>query len=624
MRIATALDAGQDRLDDLDLDTLRRDGLDETLNAAADDLESAHDLAESSPFLGALAPIPLLGTQVDAVRDLTAVGDQLGAAARETGATVAEALERAGSDPAARVELLDIVLAELDRVEAIAIQIDIGAEGPLVPPLFSARRSVEDAIGSVSPRFADLRAQVTSLRTLLAGPTSYLINVGNNAEMRAGAGMPLSAGLATIVDGDIQLGDFLSTVSEMYEPDPTGEFNANIPPPVQRTYPRWEIGESFPETAVTPNFTFTGPIYADIAEDTQGWRVEGVIHVDAYALVELLEVIGPVEIGGVEYTTETAPQLVLNEPYIAFDTLDERADRLTAQSDLAKELFEAIKTRDVDLVDLVAALQTAADGRHLMAWSRDPVLQDLFDSIGLDGLVGPFDTMVSFLNTSANKLDWYIEPEIEVTTQRLEDDVVEVELLATIPNPDGIRTSGYIDGNRPELAGGKHRTLMMVMVPRFATDLSFEGFEENEVIRISEQGLDGFSRILGSRFVIDRGSTKLVRVTFRLPANSPALSVLPSARAKPVPWTVNGTEYTDDLPFVAPIPGPDDGDVQRYLLAAAALLGAVGAALLTRIAWLAVARDESIADIPPTRLDALVGVTSTAVAALLLFGSFLV
>src|SRR3546814_17629164 len=86
-------------------------------------------------------------------------------------------------------------------------------------------------------------------------------------------------------------------------------------------------------------------MYADMAADSQGWPTEGVVHVDAMALAALLEVVGPVEIEGVEYTAETAPQLVLNEPYLAFDTLDARDERPAAQSNRAGALFEAIQSR---------------------------------------------------------------------------------------------------------------------------------------------------------------------------------------------------------------------------------------------------------------------------------------
>src|SRR3546814_19312328 len=110
------------------------------------------------------------------------------------------------------------------------------------------------------------------------------------------------------------------------------------------------------------------------------------------ALAALLEVVGPVEIEGVEYTAETAPQLVLNEPYLAFDTLDERDERLAAQRNLAGALFEAIQSRDIDPLDIVATLQDAAARRPLLVWSSDPGLQELFGEYAVQGALGPFET----------------------------------------------------------------------------------------------------------------------------------------------------------------------------------------------------------------------------------------
>lgn len=536
VRIRADLDDGRRRLDQLDLATLRTTGLEATLAGAADSLADAAERAETSPFLGLAGTVPVLDDQVAALRDLTGAADTLGVEARRTGSAVSTALDEAGARPGARVELLDVVAAELARVETVAAGIDIGAEGWLLPPLRGARADIASSLDSVPSRIGPLQEQVGALRTLLAGPTRYLVMVGNNAEMRAGAGMPLSAGLATISNGDIDLGDFTSTVSEMYEPNPTGRFNADIPDALADTYPRWLIGKDFPETAVVPDFPTTAPIYADIAADTQGWEVAGAIHIDALALAELLTVVGPVEIAGTAYTAETAPQLVLNQPYLDFDTIGERAERLDAQSELANALFEAIGERNVDLLDVVAALQRAAGGRHLMAWSRDPVLQDLYDSFGASGTVASFDTLVSFQNTAANKLDWYIRPTVAVEAEPLvATDEWLVTLTATITNPDGIVTSDYIDGLRPELPDGLHRTLLTVQVPDVATGIDLRDRT------VTEFGEDGISTVVGTRFTVPRGDTEAVTVRFRLPANFAGLRVLPSARVAPVPWTFTTT-----------------------------------------------------------------------------------
>ena len=574
LAIRSDLGAGKARLDRLDLDTLRADGLEGSLTSAAADLDDAADRASSSPFLAAVGAVPLLDDQVRAVERLTAAADELGAEARVTGARIGDALERAGGNPRARVELLDVVLEELDRVEAVAAGIDLGPSDGVVGPLRSARTEVADALADVPTRLAPLRRQVRALRALLAGPSSYLVVVGNNAEMRAGAGMPLTAGLATIGEGDIELGEFESTVSELYAPNPTGPYNSDVPEPLQETYPRWNLGRDFPETAVIPHFPVTAPMYADIAADTQGWRVDGVLHIDAMALAELLGVVGPVEIGGRTYTQETAPQLVLNQPYLDFRDRSVREERQDAQGELANALFEAIQDRDVELLDVVAALQRAAEGRHLMAWSRDPVLQDLFDSFGAAGAIGPDEILVSFQNTGANKLDWYVTPWVDVTLEPLEDEW-RVTLVGSIHNPARVETSSYIDGIQPELAGGTHRVLLSVQVPANATRLDV-------VDRVvTEHGFDGVSKVIGARFTIPRGATRHATVSFRLPGDTRVLRIAPSARVEPVAWTIEGRPFHDDVPFIVGIPPlPDPMEPAAELTAWSAVFLALVATVM--------------------------------------------
>ncbi len=569
LHIRSDLDAGRARLDHLDLDTIRSQGIEGAIDGAADHLTAAHRRADHSPFLAALAPLPVVGDQVHAIRDLSGAADELGGEARTTGTRIASALDRASTAPAARIDLLDTVLAELDRIEGVAAHLDVGAHGHLLGPLADARASIEHSLGEVPDKLAPVQAQVRALRDLLQGPSSYLVMVGNNAEMRAGAGMPLQVGVASIGKGDIELSDFKAATSELFTTHPTGRYNAHIPPELSRTYPNWLLGEDFPETAVIPDFPRTAPIFADIAADTQGWVTDGAIDIDAIALADLLRVVGPIDLYGVEYTSETAPQLVLNQVYLAYDESGADARR-DAQSKLAQALFDAIQSRDVDLLDLVDALQTAAEGRHLMAWSRDPVLEDLFSSFGADGAISPFQTLVSLQNTSANKLDWYVYPTVDVTAEPV-DDGWSVTLTTTVHHPDRKLTVPYIEG--PFLPDGEHRALLTVQVPEFVDNLQMPGEQ------VTESGDDGKSLVIGTRFVVARGETRTVVTRFHVPRRFGALAVAPSARARPVAWTVNGAGYDDHAAFVAsfgPYPNAPNHPAWQIVAIIAVLVAAAG------------------------------------------------
>lgn len=569
LHMRAELESGRDQLDDLDIDTIRERGFGGTVGEAAQDLSQASDIADSSPFLTALAPLPVVGDQVEAIRDLATAADTLGRAADTTGRRVEVALDDAGARPRDRVELLDVVAEELDRIERLTTELDVGAEGRLLPPVRDVRESFVTSLEEIPDRLGTLRAQVVALRDLIAGPTDYLVMVGNNAEMRAGAAMPLQIGVATIDDGDIELSDFKAATGELFTETPTGTYNSDIDAALARTYPNWLLGMDFPETAVVPDFPRTAPIFADIADDTQRWITSGVIHIDAIALAELLDVVGPITVDGTEYDSETAPQLVLNQTYIDFDGVP-RALRRDAQSDLAKKLFEAIEEREVELLDIVAALQRAAEGRHLMAWSRDPILQDMFSSLEIDGDVTPFDTLVSVQNTAANKLDWYLDAEVDVTAVAAGREHWRVTVDTTVIHPERELTVDYIEG--PYFDDGTHRMLLTVQVPAAATGLTMP--DES----VSEFGHDGTSQVIGTRFTLGRGRTRTVTTTYLLPKHMGGIRVLPSARVRPVSWSVNGHSFDDRGVAVVgfgPFPDPSEDD-WMWTAAIGVLVAAVG------------------------------------------------
>ena len=102
-------------------------------------------------------------------------------------------LEEAAASRPPRLRLLATIADELDRIEAEVADIDLGEDRPARRP--AGRRTVrarEPSSTGVPERFAEARTRVRALQRVLEGPTRYLVLAANNAEMRGGAGMPLS------------------------------------------------------------------------------------------------------------------------------------------------------------------------------------------------------------------------------------------------------------------------------------------------------------------------------------------------------------------------------------------------------------------------------------------------
>lgn len=579
LNIADDLQAGQDRLESIDLETVRQQGIEGVLDDAATHFDDADDRANSSPVLRALSGLPILGDQVVGVRALTGAAQHLGDEARQTGAAISDALDATTASPRARIDLLDTVVAEIDRIETVAATTRIDTDG-LIGPLQSAKTDVEEGLAEVPNRFVSIRGQLAALRTLLDGPTRYMVLAGNNAEMRPGGGMPLSAGAATFTGGEIKLGEFIQTVSPFFHTTPDGGSNAGLVlDQLRAAYPYWQIGVHPTATAVNPNFPVSAPMQANIARDAVGFSADGVVQIDALALSSILGVIGPVTYDGIEYNAKNLPQLVLNQAYIDFEEGPNR-ERYEAQGELAQTIFEAIQTRDIDLLDLVATLQDAAAGRHLMVWSSDPVLQDLYESLGVSGRFSNVGTMVSLANTGANKLDFYVYPEVRVDTTPLVDDEWLVTMTARVVHPDRDFTVGYIEGNEPDLAGGQYRGMVVFQLPQAATDVQLEGGNP------TENGFDGTSQIIGTRIVVPKGSETVVTARYRLPRAFAGMLVQPSARILPVAWTVNGVPYNDAVPFFAgfgAFPDPESTTARMTRMTGGFI--AVGSVLFSFAAW---------------------------------------
>ena len=570
LRIRNDLDGGRSAISGLALDNLD-EGLVPTITQAANRLSRADRIADRSPFLAMLGVVPGLSDQVHGVRDMTELAERLGRTGVQSSLAIDKVLQQAGGDASKRVTLLDTVLTELDRVEGVIDEVQIGAHGRLLRPLADARHQLVDELDRAPDRLDEARFYVGGLRRLLAGPSRYLLLGANNAEMRGGAGMPLSAGVVTITNGDIEFGEFVQLSGLRFGTPPV-----TFPEAWRSTYYRWRIGRSFLETSASPNFAVTGPMYQEMAEAAGFGHVDGVLEVDAVALKNLLKVIGPVELDGQKYDEHNVEQQVLNENYLRFATIeDDRGQRVELQSQLAKRIFEAFKEREVPVAQLAFALREAAYGRHLLAHSTDPAVQSLWKSIGADGSLDPPGLMVTAENIAANKLDWYLEPNVILNVLPAIDGNWKARLTVSIENPVLKTSSPQIDGTYDGLTNGTHRTMVAVYLPRGAYDI-------RSLDRpFTEQGPDPPLQMAAKRFEIPRGETRSVALEFSLPAGYFGALIMPSGRVHPVDYLVNGVAVTDAVPTLVFWVQPSESGQGPGAPAVAGVLALAGALAVT-------------------------------------------
>lgn len=569
-RIYRDVRTGQDVLTDLELSSVQAEGgVESTVASAAGPLDRAAARAASSPFLKVVGAAPLADDQVDALRELTELAATLGDLGRDAGEAVQAELDRPQRGPEGRIDLLDTVLEELDGVRRGLDDIELAAGDSLLPPLASARDQVVDRLDQVDEELDDGQDMVAALRALLVGPSDLLILGANNAEMTAGSGMPLSAGIARLDDGDIDVGEFTPTSELNIAPD-----GVDLPGDLANLYHPMGLGTDFRGTTATPNFPVTGSLLAEMAARSPLGPVDGVLVVDAYALRALIEATGPVRVDGVAYTSGNVVEQILHENYLRFGSRTDREQRTDLQSEIAREVFDAFKTRDLPITDLAAGLTEAAKGRHLLAWSPDEDLQGLWEAVGADGGVGPSGLAISVENYDGNKLDWFIAPTAALNLARASDGSWQARLAVTVANPELVpeESSPQVVGRDPD----NHFVFLDLHLPGSAYDVRAlnQPFEA--------QGRDGPMRVATMIYPIERGTSRTVNVSFSLPGQVQALNLLPGARVHPLRLDVNGSSLTDAVAAPFPLAPREPGVLSlfRTELAGFGALLALAAAVL--------------------------------------------
>lgn len=572
LRVRSAVDAGRSALTGLAVEQLDGD-LVGTIGDATGNLDRADRVADRSPFLSVLSVVPGAGDQIEGLRTLTEAAADLGASARRAAVAIDVDLDAAGKEPAARLRLLETLQEELDRIEVDAATIDLAEERPLAGPLGRARSALRVELDRLPERFGEARTRLAAIERVLQGPTRYLVLAGNNAEMRGGSGMPLSGGVLTIVDGDLEFGEFVQTANRWAGPID----RSLVPAEYQQTYRQFRVGESWLQTAVSPNYEVIGPLYDAMSSAFADFGpVDGVLVVDTVTLRHLLAVIGPVEVEGVEYAADNVERLLLNESYLQFDrSAEEREVRRDEQGEVATEIFDALKSRDVGIAGLSTAMRDAAAGRHLLAYAEDEEVQAMFDELGASGALHPAGLMVTVQNIAADKLDWYIDPRVTLRAVPVTGSGAwQVRLTVSIPNPERPGGTSGVESYIPGYAAGVHRALVGIYLPEAAFEIRSLDQE------LSESGADGPMWMVGKRVFIEEGDTESVAIEFKLPPEQGGVLLLPSARVRPVSVTVNGIASDDAIPralfFVQP--PADDGTPGAPVIAA--VLAALGAGLL--------------------------------------------
>jgi hypothetical protein len=264
--------------------------------------------------------------------------------------------------------------------------------------------------------------------------------------------------------------------------------------------------------------------------------VDGALALDPIALRALIQATHPVRVEGKQY----GPNNVLGEIYlnqysgiVGYPENQVRRDRL---SQIARAAIQNLEG-DFETVDLVDALRGAADGRHIMGWSRKRVEQLGWSAAGIAGTVERDSLLLGVHNRGGNKLDQFLNVTAALATKPDSlGTAVTVGVRMQNSAPEGLPQ--YVSGPYPNAIGsreGLYQGLLVAELPALARDMYITG-PDGKRLPLVAVGRDGDAWVVSAYVEAARGAVARATVHFRLPPGARTIQVEPSARVPAIEW----------------------------------------------------------------------------------------
>ena len=529
-----------------------------TTDAPENDLRKAHQefVAASgmldSPILSPAAILPVVGRQVTSVRDLAKAATQVSNIGIHAVGTLRDVINAPHKSGPARIAALDNLASLAQKTDKQLSSINPGPDGKLLPPIAKRYDQFVDQVNQIRTRLQHAYAVAGSLGGILKGPSTYLLLVSNNAEMRAGSGMFLNVGTLTFDEGHVKLGTLYDT-GTIRVPKGAVKLTGDLAA-------RWgwlDPGEDWRNLGLTPNFNEIGPVAVSMWQAVEHQKVQGVIAIDVEALAQLLEVTGPVTLSdGESVSSSGVVELLLHDEYenLTYSSPLVQQERESRLGSLAKATLQAVQDRSLDLKTLATAVSSATAGRHIELWSSQAQAENAWVEGGVAGELGSNSIMAAVLSRSGTKLDQYLSVSCSLSVTGISKNgapgtsgTSSAALSVTLTNQTPSGQSPYIAGPYPHLGTvyGEYIGFLAVNIPADATSHFFATGATGPPVA---WGAEGPVWVLAVPIDVKAGRTQTVVVHFTMPGTTGSMVVQPSARIPPESWTFRGRKFTDAAP----------------------------------------------------------------------------
>lgn len=421
-------DASAHRLED----ALRSDDLATRSSAQREfaDYAAAASGHTSGVWWRGLTHVPIVGDDASGVQAMSAAVDLIARDAAIPLEQIVDGLDGVvghGRIDLAKVQRLDGPVGQAHRAFAIA---DDGlSDHPSDGYVDLLRTRFDDFADLVHRLRSGLESAQTTVDVLpqmagADGPRNYLLIFQNNAEVRATGGMPGSWALVHAEDGALSIA----------RQGTAGDFDVASKPVVPLSQAEVavygkELGLYFQDPGFTPDFPRAAQIWrAHWRERFPSTHLDGVVALDPVGMSYLLAGTGPVTVGDVTLTAQTAEARLLNDPYLRFE---DPADQDAFFALAARALFDAVTGSLRSPVDFIDGLGRAARERRLLVAPFDEQLRQRLSGAEVEGALARDDGQIPHVDVglndlTASKMSYYLRYHAEVKATACRDGVQQL------------------------------------------------------------------------------------------------------------------------------------------------------------------------------------------------------
>ncbi|SBN62275.1 Protein of unknown function (DUF4012) [Curtobacterium sp. 9128] len=482
------------------------------------------------PVWRAAEAVPFFGTNLSAVRQVSVIVDNVAKdAVRPVAGVVGDVDVDAFKPTNGKVDLAPIVKAQPAVAKATTTLAAASRDADRIDTS-GTLSAVTDAVNRLRASLSSVSTQADTANRAVAlapsmlgdgGAKHFLVLFQNNAELRAGGGIPGAVAELTVDDGAISLGRQASTSDFAIADQPVLPLATDT----QGLY-GGITGEYIQDVTLTPRFETSAQLAREMWKQKYGETVDGVLAIDPVTLGYILKATGPVQLAtGDTLTSDNAVQLLLSDAYAKYPDPTVQ-DAFFASA--ASAVFSKVSEGGFDPKAFIAALGTGVDEGRVRLWSANADEQEQLAGTAVSGDLPRSDKDTQrfgvYLNDATGaKMDYYLDKTVGLGSQVCRKDgrptwVVEVTLKNTAPADAATSLPEYVTGGGEYgVTPGAIRTNVAVYAP---TSGVYVQASQDGKVASPQTATDGKYPVAQFQTLLSPGESTTLKVSFLGPASA--------------------------------------------------------------------------------------------------------